>query len=212
MSGRWFRFYAEAMRNPKVARLSDKQFRLWVQLLAVASENDGKIPCIDDLKVVLNRRLDHLLTGVKELLSAGLIDRLEDGYEPHNWGKFQYKSDSSSERVAKHRAKRNVTVTPPDTETDTETDTEENNYQPDKPVVDGFCGRVIRLTKADFDRWQRSYPDLDLTAALQSRDDWLATAADKSAKAKWFMSTSNWLAAKQKETKAQSAIVARPVC
>ena len=32
---RWFRFYAEAMRNPKVARLSDKEFRLWVELLAV---------------------------------------------------------------------------------------------------------------------------------------------------------------------------------
>lgn len=89
MSARWFRFYAEAMRNPKVAKLSDKQFRLWVQLLSVASENDGKIPAVDDLKVVLNRRLDHLLTGVKELLSAGLIDSLEYGYEPHNWSKWQ---------------------------------------------------------------------------------------------------------------------------
>jgi hypothetical protein len=117
---RWFRFYADAMRNPKVARLSDKQFRLWVELLAVASENDGSIPCLDDLRYVLNRRLDHLSTGVEQLISMGLIDRLTDGYEPHNWSKFQYKSDTSSERVAKHRAKRNVTVTPPDTETDTE--------------------------------------------------------------------------------------------
>lgn len=30
---RWFRFYADAVRNPKVARLSDQQFRLWVELL-----------------------------------------------------------------------------------------------------------------------------------------------------------------------------------
>jgi hypothetical protein len=123
MSSRWFRFYADAMRNPKVARLSDKQFRLWVQLLSVAAESDGKIPCIDDLKHVLNRRLDHLLTGVKELLSVGLIDSLGDGYEPHNWSKFQYKSDTSNDRVAKHRAKRNVTVTPPETETESEDNT-----------------------------------------------------------------------------------------
>ena len=53
----------------------------------------------------------------------GLIDRLTDGYEPHNWSKFQYKSDTSNQRVTRHRAKRNVTVTPPDTETETEVNT-----------------------------------------------------------------------------------------
>jgi hypothetical protein len=120
---RWFRFYADAMRNPKVARLSDKQFRLWVELLAVASENDGSLPCLDDLRYMLNRRLDHLSTGVEQLISMGLIDRLTDGYEPHNWSKFQYKSDTSNQRVTMHRAKRNVTVTPPDTETETEVNT-----------------------------------------------------------------------------------------
>jgi hypothetical protein len=114
------------MRNPKVARLSDKQFRLWVELLAVASENDGLLPCLDDLRYMLNRRLDHLSTGVEQLISMGLIDRLTDGYEPHNWSKFQYKSDTSNQRVARHRAKRNVTVTPPDTDTETETEVNTN--------------------------------------------------------------------------------------
>ena len=46
---RWFRLYADAMRNPKVMRLSDFEFRLWVKLLAVASENDGHIPCAADV-------------------------------------------------------------------------------------------------------------------------------------------------------------------
>lgn len=120
MSGRWFRFYASAMRNPKVARLTDKEFRLWVELLGVAAENDGSIPCLDDLKHLLKRRLDHLSTGVERLLSIGLIDALEVGYEPHHWSKFQYKSDVSTGRVHKYRAKRNVSETPPDTDTDTE--------------------------------------------------------------------------------------------
>jgi len=117
---RWFRFYADAMRNPKVMRLGDKQFRLWVRLLAVASENDGKIAPLDDLRLVLSMRLDHLSSSVDALISGGLIDRLDDGYTPHNWDKFQYKSDTSNERVAKFRAKGNVTVTPPDTDTETE--------------------------------------------------------------------------------------------
>lgn len=117
---RWFRFHADAMRNPKVARLNDAQFRLWVELMAVAAENEGIIPCLDDLKHILKRRLDHLSRGLKDLISAGLIDPLEDGYEPHNWSKFQYKSDVSTDRVHKHRAKRNVSETPPETEAETE--------------------------------------------------------------------------------------------
>jgi len=120
---RWFRLYADAMRNPKVMRLSDFEFRLWVKLLAVASENDGHIPCAADLKLMVNVRLDNLLRGLNALVTGALLDADADvsgGYTPHNWNKFQYKSDTSNERVAKHRAKRNVTVTPPDTETDTE--------------------------------------------------------------------------------------------
>jgi hypothetical protein len=117
---RWFRFYAGALRNPKVLRLSDKDFRLWVRLLAVASENDGHIPDGDDLRLVLNMRLDHLSSGVDRLISGGLIDAIDDGYEPHGWAKFQYKSDTSTERVHKHREKRNVSETPPETEAEAE--------------------------------------------------------------------------------------------
>lgn len=113
---RWFRFHSDAMRNPKVAKLTDREFRLWVRLLSVAAENDGTIPALDDLKLVLNARLDHLLAGVERLLSVGLIDRKDTGYEPHNWNKFQYKSDTSTDRVQKFRASRNVSETPPDTE------------------------------------------------------------------------------------------------
>lgn len=123
---RWFRFYSDAMRKPKVARLSDKDFRLWVELLAIAAENDGAIPCLDDLKHLLNRRLDHLSSAVKRLISGRLIVPLVDGYEPHGWSKYQYKSDSSNERVKKHREKCNVTVTPPETETEAETDISTN--------------------------------------------------------------------------------------
>jgi hypothetical protein len=117
---RWFRFYADAMRNPKVMRLADNDFRLWVRLLAVASENDGHLPPIADLKLLLSARLDRLADGLQRLINTGLIDVAGQGYEPHNWSKFQYKSDTSTPRVTLHRAKRNVTVTPPDTEADTE--------------------------------------------------------------------------------------------
>jgi hypothetical protein len=59
-----------------------------------------------------------------------------------------------------------------------------------------FCGDVVRLSFADFRKWQTSFPDLDLRAQLQTRDDWLTTQPED-AKKRWFLSTSSWLASQQ---------------
>lgn len=142
---RWFRFYADAMRHPKVAKLNDAQFRLWVELLAVAADRDGIIPPLEDLKHVLRRRLDHLSRGVKELVTASLIDPLGDGYTPHGWDKRQYKSDTSTDRVRKYRGKGNVSETPPDTEAETETELATNVACPTSSEV----GQVIELFQPD---------------------------------------------------------------
>ena len=66
--------------------------------------------------------------AIRDLANAGLIDEFEDCYRPHNWNGRQFKSDSSTTRVQKHRnAKRNADETlhetPPETETDTEAET-----------------------------------------------------------------------------------------
>lgn len=143
---RWFRFYADAMRHPKVARLNDAQFRLWVELLSVAAEHDGHIPSADDLKHMLKRRLDHLLRGLDDLIRAGLMVPLDEGYEPHGWAKRQYKSDVSTARVRKHREKGNVSETPPETETDTDTDTRSNERVVARPVF-------VRPDGVDADVW-----------------------------------------------------------
>jgi DNA-binding transcriptional MocR family regulator len=65
-----------------------------------------------------------------------------------------------------------------------------------------FDGAVIKLTTADFTKWQKSFSAIDLRAALQSRDDWLATEADNKAKTKWWISTSNHLAKLQQKARA----------
>jgi hypothetical protein len=66
-----------------------------------------------------------------------------------------------------------------------------------------FCGTVIRLKPQDFARWSTSFPDIDLRAALQSRDDWLG-GQDEAARSKWFNSTSSWLAKRQQQVKADA--------
>lgn len=56
-----------------------------------------------------------------------------------------------------------------------------------------FRGRVVRLTARDFDRWQKSFPNLDLAAVLEGRDTYLSEQP-ANIQAKWFQSTATWLA------------------
>lgn len=157
---RWFRFYSDAMRHPKIARLSDKDFRLWCELLCVAAERQGKIPPLDDLKHLLRRRLDHLSTGVDRLISSGLITLLSDGYKPHGWDERQYISDTSYDRVRKHRQKCNVSVTPPDTDTDTEVTLSKDSdaaASPDKVFWDTAKAYLGRSRSGVIGKWVRDY-------------------------------------------------------
>lgn len=83
----------------------------------------------------------------------------------------------------------------------TEADTDKKKSNPPKGGY-VFEGQVIRLQRREYDAWKKAYPDIDLQASLQSRDDWLATEADDKARARWFMSTSNHLANLQQKASA----------
>lgn len=197
---RWFRFYSDAIRNPKVAALSDSDYRLWTELLSVAADNDGLIPCLEALKSLLRRRSDHLYAAVERLVKGGLIDRVEDGFEPHNWRKFQYKSDSSTDRVKRFRAvSRNVSETPPDTETDTEV------IAPNGAIVRAKADRYHRLpenwkpekplplkTQAKVAQW----PDGEIDDQLEAMRRWAANVSNdrgKGRKLDWHLAWINWL-------------------
>lgn len=125
---RWFRFYAEALDDPKVQKLDPSTFKHWVNLLCLAAKNDGVLPAQDDIAFAL--RIDDIACQslLDRLLIAGLIDILKGGpngsrIAPHGWSARQYKSDVSTDRVKRFRERsRNVSETPPETDTDTETD------------------------------------------------------------------------------------------
>jgi 5-methylcytosine-specific restriction endonuclease McrA len=103
---RWFRFYDDAINDPKVLRLSAENYRNWTFLLCVASKLGGKLPCTADIGFYLRIKPAKAATLISELVEAGLLDKIDDGYEPHNWSGRQYQSDTSKERVQRHRDKR----------------------------------------------------------------------------------------------------------
>ena len=131
---RWFRYYDEALDDPKVQRLSGDLFKVWVNLLSLASKNDGKLPSADDISFRLRIPVQDAQQRVEDLILAGLIDVLPDkSFEPHNWSERQFASDSSAMRMQKLRKKKqsknsgdvtsDVTVTV-QTQTRGDTDTE----------------------------------------------------------------------------------------
>jgi hypothetical protein len=62
-----------------------------------------------------------------------------------------------------------------------------------------FEGKVIKLTRKDFDQWLECFPKLDLRAELASRDAWLDS--EPQAQKRWFVSTSAYLAKRNREAK-----------
>ena len=189
---RWFRLYDEILNDPKVQKLSGETFKLWINLLCIASKHGGVLPSLDDLSFEL--RLPTLVckTEIDTLKAAGLIDG-DKKLKPHGWDKRQYKSDTSTERVKRFRerysnATETVNETGPDT--DTETDTEKNIKRVISP-------RGSRLEN----EWKPSVEDLDFAKQLgvdgskeaeRFRDYWIAQPGQKGVKANWSSTWRNW--------------------
>lgn len=114
---RWFRFYDEALNDPKVQRLEPELFKFWVNFLCLASKNDGDVMKRDiafHLRFIDEKAAEK---SIDELIELNLVDEHGDVLTPHNWRKRQYKSDVSTNRVKQFRKRQgNVSETPPDTE------------------------------------------------------------------------------------------------
>lgn len=122
---RWFRMYDELLDDPKVQRLSGEDFKAWVNILCLASRNDGTLPAVQDIAFALRMDAKKAAAMFGRLQSAGLIAEDGDGFTPNKWNARQYKSDVSTGRVKRFRERsKPVSGTPVETAPDTETDTE----------------------------------------------------------------------------------------
>lgn len=123
----WFRMYSEFATDPKVQMLSEVDQRRFVMLLCLRCSNGDVTLHDDEIAFQLRISSEEWAETKRRLQAKNLID---DDNLPTSWDKRQYRSDSSKERVSRHRERKkqeaqrscNVTVTPPDTETDTDTE------------------------------------------------------------------------------------------
>lgn len=101
----WFRFYHEALDDPKVQRLEPCLFKFWVNVLCLASrgKDRGFLPPVADIAFALRVPEGEAEDMVEELIKRELLARTDTGFAPHNWQKRQQQSDDVNARVKKHR-------------------------------------------------------------------------------------------------------------
>lgn len=135
MANQWFRLYAEFATDPKVQMMSEANQRRFIMVLCLRCSNDDVTLQDEEVAFQLRISIEEWATTKALFLSKGLLD---ENNTPSAWDKRQFVSDSSAERVRKHReAKkkvlstdcngRNVTETPPEAEAEAEAEAEVNH-------------------------------------------------------------------------------------
>ncbi len=102
---RWFRMYADVLDDPKVQKLPPDLFKAWVNLLCLASRNDGVLPDLEDIAFALRMSQSVTRDIVVTLTGHGLLDE-DNGLSPHNWAERQFKSDTPESATERKRRQR----------------------------------------------------------------------------------------------------------
>lgn len=130
---KWFRFYSEALHDPKVQQLRPELFKFWVNCLCLANERPerGTLPNVDELAFILRMKRPVVERFMVEMLVGGLIhwkhldpgltshcdvseaslNRFRDvklGFMIHQWAVRQPSSDDIAKRVKSYREKRSA--------------------------------------------------------------------------------------------------------
>lgn len=155
MSNPWFRMYAEFATDPKVQMMSEANQRRFIMLLCLRCSNADVTLHNEEVAFQLRISNEDWVETKAVFVAKNLIN--EDN-TPTAWDRRQYASDSSAERVARHRAKKkeacnkgNVTETTPEADAEAEF-TSLSTPQP--PVIEPtrkgiVCGLLRKAGMAD---------------------------------------------------------------
>lgn len=205
MANQWFRMYSEFATDAKVQMLSEAMQRRYLMLMCLRCSN--ALVTLHDEEIAFQLRIsDEELAETKALfIKKGFID---SAWNLLNWEKRQFASDSSKERVAKHRALQkkkqeqagNDDVTLHETkanglDTDTDTDTEQSNSAPSAKSPRGTSLPKDWTLPDDWKTWAvQTRPDLNIPEVAASfHDFWLSKPGKDGRKADWQATWRNWV-------------------
>lgn len=99
----WFRMYTEFSTDPKVQMLSEVMQRRLVMVFCMRASNS--LVTLHETEIAFQLRIsdDELKETKRSFVSKGFID---ESWNVLNWDKRQFRSDSSTGRVSRHREKK----------------------------------------------------------------------------------------------------------
>lgn len=103
----WLRIDDGFAFHPKIGKLSDRNFRVWMRVLCHCSRYED--PTVDEATIGEVKGLTE--ATVARFAEVGLLDKSGHSFEIHDWAKYQPKDSTGAERQAKWRARRNGRVT-----------------------------------------------------------------------------------------------------
>lgn len=111
---KWFRFYSEALDDPKVQLLPVALFRGWINVLSIVNETEpsrgprsGYLPAkVEDIAYKLHLGIEETSELLTDLVAAGLLEDKSARLRAHNWARRQPVSDDVAARVSATRKTR----------------------------------------------------------------------------------------------------------
>lgn len=97
----WLRIDDGFASHPKIAQLSDKEFRVWMRTLCYCARYQD--PTVDH--VALGEVPGLTKAAIMKFSELGLIDPMGAGLEIHDWERYQPKDATGAERQARWRAR-----------------------------------------------------------------------------------------------------------
>jgi hypothetical protein len=108
---KWFRFYHDAIDDPKVQRLPGELFKFWINLLCLGSRSAERgVISLDVEAIAFATRVtdEDAAAMLADLVQRGLLEENDETFQLHNWSTRQQQSDNVSERVKRHRERKNA--------------------------------------------------------------------------------------------------------
>lgn len=98
----WLRIDDGFANHPKIAKLTDREFRVWLRTLCYCARYQD--PSVDDATLAEVKGLE--VAKIARFAEIGLLDSIGEAYEVHDWQTYTAKDLTGTERQAKWRARR----------------------------------------------------------------------------------------------------------
>lgn len=105
MKRTWIKLYTEILHDPKMGRLSPREWQIAVQLFLLAAEldQDGALPAVEDISWNLRIDANELVSVLGTLSAVKIVHQADDGWVVTHFKERQY--SEGYERVKRFRIK-----------------------------------------------------------------------------------------------------------